>query len=73
MYKKIALGLITIAALVSCAVFAYSIFSEQQRKDNEEKARSECSEFILPRASENLKYAEFNKCMAGKGFSDTRH
>jgi flagellar basal body-associated protein FliL len=59
---------VTVLLLSAIGVWFYIQQQDSNRATSKEQAIKECSDKILPRAAENLKYADYEKCMAGRGF-----
>ena len=58
----------TLVLLAAIGAWFYIQQQDNNRTTSKEQAIKECSEKIMPRAAEDYKYAEYEKCMAGKGF-----
>lgn len=69
--KAVILTSLVCATLVLMSAIGAWVYIQQQdgrRTDSKEQATRECSGKILPRAAEDYKYAEYEKCMANRGY-----
>lgn len=58
----------TVVLLSAIGAWFYVNQQDSNRADSKEQAIRECSDKIMPRAAEDYKYAEYEKCMANKGY-----
>lgn len=68
MFRTVLLSLITTAVVAASGAFMYRVFSIKNAEHSHTAAIKECSSKIHTRADGSYIYADFNQCMASKGF-----
>lgn len=72
MFKNIILSLIALVLLITSGFFIYQTVSNKNDKRTKEnalvQARKDCSDKIHPKGLDV--YADYNQCMASKGFDE---